>query len=192
MSGAAPTSGPRPPSDGPDAVALAWVEAAMESGDLRRAWEHTDADLRLVLAQHWIMSQPGDSEVAAEDPDALAAGLAASPSEHRLWDRFASQRLRRWRHHWGNFSTRTWGVAAEREELAPGIEIVTFMEKHRLLDWAKPGSPPTTRRFALRSTPAGWLVAGLDGSALFRPGWPPTPIPPPAPAKPRRDGMHRS
>ncbi len=178
-------------SDGPDAVALAWVEATMEAGDLRRAWEHTDPDLRLVLAQHWIMSQQHDADVAAQDLDALAAGLAAPSPGHPLWDRFASQRLRRWRQHWGNFTTMTWGIADERQELSPGIEIVTFMEKHRLLDWAQPGSPPVTRRFALRSTlpstGGGWLVAGLDGSALFRPGWPPAPIPVPRPG-----GMHRS
>jgi len=174
-------------SDGPEAVAVAWVEAAMESGDLRRAWELTDPDLRLVLAQHWIMSHYDAPEVAAEDPEALAAALAASPSAHRLWDDFASQRLRRWRQHWGNFNTRTWGTADERQVLQPGIEIVTFMERHRLLDWAKPGSPAVTRRFAMRSTPSGWLVAGLDGSALFRPGWPPTPITLSPP-----DGMHRS
>jgi hypothetical protein len=179
-------------NDGPADVARAWVEATMESGDLRRAWEITDPDLRLVLCQHWIMSRQDDPEVGAEDPDALAGGLASSPPDHRLWDRFASQRLRRWRQHWGNFSTKTWGILDERQELVPGIEVVTFMEKHRLLGWAKAGPPPVTRRFALRSTTSGWLMAGLDGSALFRPGWPPAPIPLPAPAEPRRDGMHRS
>jgi hypothetical protein len=178
-------------------VALAWVESAMDAGDLRRAWELTDPTLRLVLAQHWIMSQQGDAQVSAEDPDGLAAGLAASPSTHHLWDRFASARLRRWREHWGRFGTQTWGISDERQEVVPDIEIVTFMEKHRLLAWAKPGPPPVVRRFAMRSTPDGWLVAGLDGSALFQPGWPPTPAPLPRPGVPppegpRPDGRHRA
>ena len=179
-------------SDTPDAVAVAWVRAAMEDRDLRRAWGMTHPDLRLVLAQHWIMSHHDEPEVAAQDPDDLAAGLAASPSDHPLWDRFSSQRLRRWRQHWGNFSTRTWGVLDEHQALAPGLEVVTFMEKHRLLEWAKPGSPPVTRRFAMRSTSGAWLVAGLDGSAVFRPGWPPTPLPLAGPGKPGPSGMHRS
>ena len=162
---------------GPDEVAVAWVEAAMDRGDLRRAWELTDPELRLVLAQHWILSRQDDPEVTACEPDDLAQGLASSPPAHPLWERFASQRLRRWRQHWGRFSTQTWGVTDERQQVAPGIEVVTFMEKHRLLGWAKPGSPPAMRRFAVRSAPEGWLVAGLDGSALFRPGWPPAPVP---------------
>ncbi len=167
--------------DSPEAAARAWVESAIDQRDLRRAWALTDATLRLVLAQHWILSRSDDPETAAEDRDALAAALAASPSQHPLWDRFASERLRRWRQHWGAFSLQTWDLAEERQQLAPGIEVVTFMEKHRLLDWAKPGPPPVTRRFALRITPEGWMVAGLDGSALFNPGWPPTPAPPPRP-----------
>ena len=149
----------------------------MDRGDLAAAWALTDPDLRLVLAQHWILSRQDDPEVAGQDRDDLARALAASPPEHPLWKRFSSERLGRWRQFWGDFGTQRWDVTEERQELSPGLEVVTFMEKHRLLGWAKPGPPPTTRRFAVRSTPAGWLVAGLDGSALFRPGWPPTQAP---------------
>jgi hypothetical protein len=174
-------------SDGPEEVATAWVQAAMERNDLAAAWALTDPKLRLVLAQHWIMSRQDNAQVTAEDPDALAEDLARSPSPHPLWDRFASERLRRWRQHWGAFNTQAWGISEERQQVAPGVEVLTFMEKHRLLAWAKPGSPPVMRRFAMRSTPDGWMVAGLDGSALFEPGWPPTPVP-----LPRPDGRHRS
>ncbi len=163
-------------TDTAEAAALAWVEAAMDRADMRATWELTDPQLRLVLAQHWIMSRQGDPAVHGEDRDALARGLAACPSEHPLWDRFASERLRRWRQFWAGFSTKTWGVSEDTQDLMPGVKVVTFMEKHRLLGWARPGPPPATRRFAVRSTPKGWLVAGLDGSALFEPGWPPAKV----------------
>lgn len=148
----------------------------MDRGDMAAAWELTDPNLRLVLAQHWIISRQEDPDVEREDRDDLATDLAASPSPHPLWDRFASDRLRRWRQFWAGFRTQTWDVIDETEELMPGVAVVTFMEKHRLLGWAKPGPPPAARRFAVRSTPEGWLVAGLDGSALFEPGWPPTQV----------------
>ena len=163
-------------TDSAEAAARAWVEAAMDRGDLRAAWEVTDPNLRLVLVQHWIISRQGDPVVEGENRDALARELAASPSQHPLWDRFASDRLRRWRQFWAGFGAQTWDVSDDTQELVPGVKVVTFMEKHRLLGWAKPGPPPATRRFAVRSTPDGWLVAGLDGSALFEPGWPPTQV----------------
>lgn len=163
-------------TDTAEAAAREWVEAAMDRGDMTAAWELTDPKLRLVLAQHWIMSRQGDPAVDREDRDALARGLAASPSQHPLWDRFASERLRRWRQFWAGFGTQRWDVSDDTEDLMPGVKVVTFMERHRLLGWARPGPPPATRRFAVRSTPKGWLVAGLDGSALFEPGWPPTQV----------------
>ena len=163
-------------SKGPEDVARAWVEAVMDRGDLGAAWPITDQALRLVLAQHWILSRQDDAEVSAEDRDSLAEALAAYPPTHPFWQSFASQRLWRWREFWGTFRTGKWDVAGERQPVATRVEVVTFMEKHRLLGWAKPGPPPAARRFAVRSTPQGWVVAGLDGSALFRPGWPPTQV----------------
>ena len=44
------------------------------------------------------------------------------------------------------------------------LEVVTFTE---------PGDGGLERRFALRHTEAGWLVAGVNGDQLFEPGWPP-------------------
>lgn len=154
--------------DGPEDVAAAWVDAVMDRGDLAAAWPLTHPTLRLVLAQHWIWSQRGQAVVGDDQRqwDAMAAALAAGPARHPLWERFASDRVRRWREFWPGFSTRTWSVRDEAEPLGVDLEVVTFVET---------GGPPLpARRFAMRDTPDGWLVAGLDGSALFEPGWPPS------------------
>jgi hypothetical protein len=156
------------------AVARAWVEAVMDRQDLDAAWPLTDSDLRVVLVQQWVLANLGDPAVASEDRDTLAEELASCPPEHPLWERFASYRVRRWRRFWAGFSLRTWDVEDGTQPLAEGLEIVTFLEKHRLMGLAAPGPPPVARRFAMRLTGGGWLVAGVDGSALFRPGWPPT------------------
>lgn len=165
-------------TEGPEGTARAWVEAIMDRRDLGAAWALTDPPLRLVLAQHWILSRLHDPAVTAVDRDELAEALAACPSTHPLWERFASERIRRWRQHWGQFSARTWDVAGDPEPMGDDLRVVTFLERHRLTGWARPGPPPPARRLAVRHRPEGWLVAGLDGSALFRPGWPPTQLPP--------------
>jgi hypothetical protein len=139
----------------------------MDRADLAAAWPLTHPTLRLVLSQHWIWSHRDEGIVdgGEEAWDRLAEALAADPSEHPLWTRFASDRIRRWREFWPGFSTRAWTVREDPEPLGVDLEVVTFVET---------GGPPLpARRFAMRDTPEGWLVAGLDGSALFRPGWPP-------------------
>ncbi len=151
----------------PEAAATSWVEAVMDRRDLAAAWPLTDPTLRLVLSQYWIWSHRDEPMVGSQDRwEALAQALAASPSTHPLWERFASDRVRRWREFWGGFSSRTWSVRDEPEPIGVGLVVVTFAET---------GGPRLpVRRFAMRDTPEGWLVAGLDGTALFRPGWPPS------------------
>lgn len=159
---------------GARAAAVAWAAAVMDDGDLRRAWPLTDPDLRLVLAQHWIWSNRGQPVVGAKEGwDSLARGLAACPSTHPLWPRFAAERLERWRQHWQGFSPRTWPVRDEPEVLDEGLEVVTFVKPREGEGSGRAGPPPVFRRLAVRRTGEEWLVAGLDGAALFRPGWPP-------------------
>lgn len=164
------------PGDAPG-VAVAWVEAVMDRRDLRQAWPLMEPNLRLVLAQHWILSHAeAGSEVVGPQAgwDMLAQGLAAEPSTHPMWDRFAKERLLRWREYWGKFSARTWKVR-EAERLGPDLEIVTFAEPRLPALETKPGPPPVFRRLAVRRSHGTWLVAGLDGRKIFRPGWPPAP-----------------
>lgn len=157
------------------AAAVAWVGAVMDERDLRAAWVLTDGDLRKVLAQHWILSHHGDEVVGQPDTwEKVADGLAACPSAHPLWGVFAAERLKRWRLHWLGFSAQGWDLRDDRESPAPGWEVVTFIEPGRKLS-LKPGSPITYRRLALRHGRDGWLVAGVDGTNIFKPGWPPGP-----------------
>ncbi len=165
------------PADAPAAVARAWVEAVMDERDLRRGWALMDPSLRLVLVQHWIWSHQGEELVGPpEGWDALAGALAACPSDHPLWERFARERLRRWREFWAGFSLRTWELLEDEPEvIGEDLVVVTFVERSWKWRAVRPGPPPRFRRFAIRRAPEGWVVAGLDGSALFRPGWPPSP-----------------
>ena len=189
----------------PQAAALAWVDAVMDAGDLARAWPLTDPLLRLVLVQEWLWDRRGEfaglgddrgevaglgddrDEVAGlggdrgefaglgDDRDETAAALAACPPDHPLWERFAADRVAGWRRVWRGFGTDAWVVRGEAEVVDIDLELVTFVE------WAAAAAPPGeapgpfARRFLLRHTAGGWLVAGLTATQRFRPGWPPAP-----------------
>lgn len=167
----------RPPAeedDGAVEAAVAWVRAVMDERDLDKAWPMTDPPLRKVLAQHWILQSRPEVVGPPEQWEALADRLAACPPRHPLWGRFAKERLARWREFWPGFSAETWGVRS-RSEPRPGIVVVAFVEPRGKLMSLRPGPPLQFRHLALRRSPDGWLVAGLDGARLFEPGWPPAP-----------------
>lgn len=174
-------AGPAPPPPAPDdpavAQAKAWVHAVMDERDLATAWPLTDPDFRKILAQHWILSAPADVVGPPEQWEALADGLAACSPSHRLWDRFAVERMRRWREFWTGFSAVTWGVRS-RSDPRPDVAVITFVEPRGKLMSLRPGPPLEFRHIAVRDTPDGWLVTGVDGNNLFSPGWPPGPRPP--------------
>ncbi len=159
-------------SESPQAAAVRWVEAVMGRGDLAEAWPGTDPVLRLVLAQEWVWSRRHDPAIGHEaDWDEIANGLARGPGGHALWDRFAGDLISMWRQSWSGFDPATWDVRAEPEVLDLDLEMVTFAERGPVSE--HPAGAAFARRFAMRHTGKGWLVAGINGDQLFRPGWPP-------------------
>ena len=159
-----------------DAVAAAkqWVRTVMDERDLASAWPLTDPPLRKVLAQHWILSSTADVVGPPEQWESMADRLAEDPPAHPLWPRFAAERMARWREFWPGFSAVTWGVK-DVAEARPDVVVVTFVEPRGKLMQLRPGPPLEFRRLAVRRTEGRRLVAGLDGSNIFRPGWPPGP-----------------
>jgi hypothetical protein len=159
----------------PQAVAEAWVRAVMVDRDLRAAWPITDDTLRLVLAQDWIWSFRHHPVIGHDsDWDGLADALATCPSDHRLWDRFASDLIELWQKIWKGFGTDEWTVWDQPEVLGLDLEIVSFVEPDEDEAPTKPGRSTFSRRFALRHTDDGWKVASINGEQMFVPGWPPS------------------
>jgi hypothetical protein len=154
-------------------VASTWVEAVMDRSDLRAAWTLTDPTLRLVLAQDWIWAHRHHPWVGHHtDWDRLAQGLTAPRPDHPLFARFAEEQLELWHKIWTGFSARTWKAWEEPEVLGLDLEIVTFGEVRQEADAS--GRPSFARRFALRHTGDGWMMAGINGEQMFVPGWPPS------------------
>ncbi len=175
MSDAQGAEGATPLPGSPQASVMAWLEAVMDRADLAAAWPGTDPTLRLVLAQEWIWRHQHEAIPGGEDRDALAAALAAAPSDHPLWARFASELTGEWQRIWKGFSSRTWRAWDQAEVVGLDLEIVTLVETGAAEVPPDPRRAALVRRFLVRHTAEGWLVAGLNGEQVFRPGWPPTP-----------------
>ncbi len=146
------------------AAAVAWLQAVLDRGDLLAAWAACDPVLRLVLAQDWVWTNRHHPAIGHErDWDEIAQGLAANPPESELWRRFATDLVGTWQQTWKGFDTRRWQVAPAPEVVDLDVEMVSFTER------------PTgfTRRFAMRHTGAGWVMASVDGDLRYEPGWPP-------------------
>src|ERR687885_2655497 len=93
----------------PQAAALAWVRAVVDERNLAAAWTGTDPVLRLVIAQDWVWNHRHDPTVGHDcDWDAIAQGLAASRSQHPLWERFESELLSMWERTWKGFGSDSW------------------------------------------------------------------------------------
>ncbi len=153
---------------------MAWVRAVMIDRDLRAAWPMTDPTLRLVLAQDWIWSFRHHPVIGHDaDWDRLAEGLAACPSEHPLWDRFAADTIELWQKIWRGFGSSEWTVWDQPEVLGLDLEMVSFVAPDDE-GVTKPSRSRFARRFALRHTDDGWKVAGINGEQMFEPGWPPS------------------
>lgn len=167
---------PHPPQSAQE-VALAWVDAVMDRGDLSAAWPLTDPTLRLVLAQDWVWTHRHEPAIGHnQDWDEIANALAAAsdPQGHALWARFADDVVKGWHQIWRGFSARTWAALDHPEVLALDLEMVTFVETGGGPVPPKPGRTAMVRRFALRHTDDGWAVASINGEQMFVPGWPPT------------------
>jgi hypothetical protein len=159
----------------PQEAAQRWVKALMDDADLAAAWPLTDPVLRLVLAQDWVWTHRHHPMIGHERSwDDIARGLAAVPPASGLWDTFATELVRRYQKMWEGFSAHTWATWDQVEVVGLDLEMVTFLESDGEPVRFEPGRSALARRFALRHTDEGWMVASVSGDQMFVPGWPPS------------------
>ena len=147
-----------------DAV-LYWVEA-LRHGATRELWDVLDADLRLVIAQDFILATAGVPD------DARAGGLAARDAQGPVFTHMLAAVVRRWRQtHAGLANGVTF--AGRPESVGADLEVVVacgrpaFGARRAHQD----GNPHLFITRRCRSH--GWSIAAA-GPKLPAPGWPPT------------------
>ena len=156
----------------PAVAAIDWVNRFL-AGGLRPVWSRTDPDLRLAMAQGFILANGAHPQLAGRDRDRLAARIVRA--DHA--DAWALEvighlgdGLRRGLPAW--LLERRCGVPSGPRPVTPGYEEVLLVETDdgRLLLY--PGEWLRTRALLLHDTPEGWLLASFDRQVPV-PGWPP-------------------
>lgn len=161
--------------DGPVMAAAEWLRCILERNDLAEAWPRTDPNLRLVLAQSFLWANRGHEAVVGYDLDEAAASLASCGFDHELWPAFEATQVRESHDNWDGFFAGHYGVASRPRPVGVDYEIVKYVETES--DEPALVMEPTqviALVFLLRSSPDGWLMAGLREETPPVPGWPPT------------------
>lgn len=157
------------PSDEPSSSLHAiaqWADQVHNAPDFRAVWSPLDAELRLTIAQSFLLGMD-----AAPD-DARASALAARDSA----DPWFPDMLQRCAWHWRRFYA---FLAAGMPAASRSLPVGADMELTVVPTLAPSGSPDrgpsaTSQAFITRLTPdRGWVIAAL-GHRLPVPGWPPT------------------
>lgn len=145
------------PSSG-EAVAY-WIET-LRRGAVRNLWAVLDDDLRLAVAQKYILRVVGGPD------DAMAAELAARDSGHPHFGRMVGGEVRRWRQTHGALADPV-AYPYQHARVGSCLEVLV-VHGRRQSDVAEPCLFIT--RFGRE---CGWCVAATC-ERLPLPGWPPT------------------
>jgi tetratricopeptide (TPR) repeat protein len=149
-----------------------WVSLA-QTDKMREAWKLTDRDVRLGLAQDWIMANANHPGLRGHDRDELANALSALEPDHPLAEPFLDGKLRTFKDAYGNIDLDDWGAAERQRRYRIEFELVILSPtKGESVVWDM-DSPVYAVPFVLRRRLHTWQVAGF-GNEIAVPGWPPT------------------
>ena len=149
-----------------------WV-SFVQSDEIREAWKLTDRDVRLGLAQDWILANANHPGLKGYDRDELASALAALEPDHPLAEPFLDGKLRTFKDAYGDIDLEDWGAAERQRRYRIEFELVFLSPtKGESVVWDM-DSPIYGSAFVLRRRLHTWQVAGF-GDEIAIPGWPPT------------------
>lgn len=153
-------------------AAWAFLQPVRQAGDLRAAWLMVDPDLRLCLAQQWLIDNSSDLQEEGYDREEVAAAFVEDEPSHELWRHFERVHLREWNRVLP--SPEAWGIGTDTRLVAPDVEALYVHDTSDLKDgfW-KPGEQRQVFPLLMRWDGERWLVLNLGSEAVPQPGWPP-------------------
>ncbi|WP_181387255.1 toll/interleukin-1 receptor domain-containing protein [Streptomyces sp. Act143] len=149
--------------EGPVAAARAWLEC-VRGGYRREIWSGLDPDLRLSLAQDWILANKDHPDIARRPRDELANALASRSPEHPLADPLVSSRAELLYQHFAAWDPCTWDVSGTSRPVGRDYQVV--------LPTPVDGPPSKEMPLLMRRVDRIWRVANFRPAYVI-PGWPP-------------------
>jgi hypothetical protein len=123
--------------------------------------------LRLALVRSWIWANRAHPLLAGPNRDELAAALAAEKPFHPLWDAFAQTQLDEFAEKWRDFDRENWGAASRPRPITPDYELVLLVYTGGKEIRVERETEVEAIALLMRSTPAGWRVAGFSEAPLI-------------------------
>lgn len=152
----------RPALEAIPLAAIEWATAAIDDGDIERAWPLTDEKLRGFLVRSWASSDDGPGP-APSIVDALAA---ADGHLHSLWEAYTAWQARRWQDEWPadlRPSAASCAVLARPRPLGPSAVTAIFVDVSPELDVLRAGAVVPAAAVVMHRSDT-WRVAALPAA----------------------------
>ncbi|MFE9398744.1 toll/interleukin-1 receptor domain-containing protein [Streptomyces flavidovirens] len=156
---------------GPVVAATKWL-TSVQRGKKRTVWKMLTRELRLSLAQDWILANEGHPTLAPYDRDELAKSLSARTPTHPLAKHLLNSKIEVLQRHYRDWNVNDWGGASNPRRIGLDYEIVVMAPTDGEVlitndDEILPVFPILMRKVGL-----DWMIANFH-TAYPIPGWPP-------------------
>ncbi|MGW5235975.1 toll/interleukin-1 receptor domain-containing protein [Streptomyces nodosus] len=157
---------------GPVSTATKWL-MSVKRGKKRDVWKALTRELRLCLAQDWIIANDGHPNLARYDRDELAEALAAKNPTHPLGKHCLRSKLQVLQDHYKRWDIKRWGAAGNPRRIGLDYELVVMAPADEGILVTRNDELLPVFAILMRKIGPDWLVANF-GAAYPIPGWPPS------------------
>lgn len=164
---------------GPVTAATKWL-TSVKNGKKRDVWKNLTRELRLTLAQDWIIANEGHPDLDKYDRDELSEELAVRNPKHSLGKHLLRSKLQVLQNHYRRWNIDSWGAASNPRRVGLEYEFVVMTQADDGILVTGENELLPVYTILMRKVGPDWMVANF-GAAYPIPGWPPTSEEIPAP-----------
>ncbi|MEU6001874.1 toll/interleukin-1 receptor domain-containing protein [Streptomyces sp. NPDC047197] len=156
---------------GPVVAATNWL-VSVKKGKKREVWKGLTRELRLTLAQDWIIANEGHPNLAPYGRDELAEELASRNPSHPLGKHCLRSKLEVIQDRYSRWGIDTWGAAGNPRRIGLDYELIIMAPADDGILVTREGEPLPIYPILMRKIGPDWMVANF-AAAYPIPGWPP-------------------